>query len=169
MSGERIGVILIRLGAVFLVARSLQSLTFIPLSLFSNGQFQWQGLIAMVPMVGVPVLVAILLWQLPSTILGKLPPAEQTDDRIDYDALMFVGVSLIGLYVLVFGLLELSLAVYSHAMLTEYGSRPGIHEQIYHRYFSGIVQTGFGIALVLGRRGITRLMSRARRAGTGVD
>ena len=151
------------------MARSLQSLTFIPLSLFSNGEFQWQGLAALLPIVGVPLLIATLLWQLPSTILGRLPPAEESDDRIDYDALMYIGVSLIGLYVTVFGVLELAVAVSSHTILTDYSSRPGAREQIYHRYFMGIAQTVFGIALILGRQGVAGLLSKARRAGTGAE
>ena len=54
----------------------------------------------MLPMVGVPVLIA----KLPATFSASCRP--QKNRSIDYDALMFVGVSLS--LMLVFGLLELS-------------------------------------------------------------
>ena len=166
MSGRQIGVILIRLAAIFMVVRSVQALSWLPFSLSGLGEFQWEALIALIPMLAIPLGIAFVLWRSPSTVLGKLPPAEESRDTIDYDALMFVGVSLIGLYVLVTGVLELATAVSNHAMSTDYASRDGVREQIQHRYFIGIVQTVLGTALVLGRSGIARLMSRARRAGT---
>ena len=118
-------------------------------------------------MLAIPLAIAFVLWRLPSTVLGELPPAEKTPDTFDFDALMFVGVSLIGLYVLVTGILEIATALSNHAAASDYASREGVREQIHHRYFMGIVQTVLGIGLILGRRGIAQLMSRARRAGTG--
>ena len=169
MSSRHIGIILIRLAAVFLVARSIQALSWLPFSLFSAGEFQWGALIGTIPILIVPIAIAIVLWRLPGTILGELPSSEESVEGIDYDALMFVGVSLIGLYVLVFGILELATAISSHTVLADYASRSEVREQVNHRYFMGTVQTVLGITLILGRSGIARLIGKARYAGTGAS
>ena len=111
--------------------------------------------------------IAVALWKFPATVLGETQTAEEPDTAVDSDALLYIGISLLGLYVLVFGMLEFMSAVSFHMMIVEYQSPSGLPAEIKSRYIVSTVQILLGVVLLLGKTGMTRLISKARRAGSG--
>ena len=108
MSGARVDVVLAKLCAVVIVVLSLQSLTnHLSYLLNTEGAFFFAAL-AFLFNFGIPVALAAVLWFFPATTLNL----KSTDPAMsalpnDPDNYILVGVSLVGLYVLVFGVVDL--------------------------------------------------------------
>ena len=127
------------------------------------------NLLAFVPALVIPLLIAALLWQFPATILGSDTHLDKHLEGIDYGALLGVGVSLLGLYVISAGLLDLASALSLQVNSPDHASMAGLQGQIKHTYVMALSQLALGVVFVVGRRGIAGLLGKARRAGTGQD
>ena len=168
MSGNRIDVTLIKLGAILVVILALGRLTDYafylpdgaPASLLAGG---------LILNFLVPVAIAWLLWRFPNLIAGTLAPFESDSGKppLSADDVMLIGVALIGLYTLVFGVLDLMYfegyryAEHEIAKLANFPERPASPQDFAGR-ISKIAQIAFGIALLVGRRRIVELVRRAR-------
>lgn len=114
-----------------------------------------------------PIVVATVLWTRPEKVTGAQQTGSKSESTMDAEQVLMIGLSLMGLYVLVYGIVNLfafeSAHLY-HTHNTETGGLPDFGEaramlQYRVRYGTEII---LGFVLLLGRRGITRLLLRAR-------
>lgn len=171
MAENRIDVALVKLVAVLIVVMSLRS--------FTDYMF-WFAETAPIPLlVGglilhllVPLAIAWTLWRFPNLIVSSLAPGQaDTDGPInppqDY---LLIGVALIGLYALVFGVIDLAyfegyrFAERELAELTDFPDRP-VSPQVVAGRVANVVQIVFGAVLIAGRHVIARLIRGLRGAG----
>ncbi len=121
-----------------------------------------------------PSAIALILWSFPSTVTGTLYSSDDdASDRVsNADNTLLIGVSLIGLYALVFGAVDLvyfeahryaELQLAKDASFPEYPIRP----QTIAGRVANILQLVLGIVLIYGRRGIAMFLQRVRTAGVG--
>ena len=164
--GRRLDVVLVKLGAVVVVVMALQGLANF-VGFFANSPQATVVSVAEVLLAFVlPILLAIILWKFPATIIGTYPDTEQ-DQLPD---LAYMAVVLVGLYVLVFGVIDL--AYFESFRITErnfvdpdrLGTYSPSPETVAGR-FVNLVQIGIGIGILLGKRRISALI-RSARSGT---
>lgn len=172
MEGKRIDIVLVKLGAAFIFIYVLQGVS----SFF--GYFEvvedrmGMALFSLTMTVILPVIIAAMLWFFPATILGKQSIDNTGAPSLD-DAAggILVGVSLVGLYTLAFGVVDLFYfetqrwAEATYAGQISYGEFRATSGTIAGRYSSAF-QIVVGLVLLLGRRGISTMLARARGRGT---
>lgn len=174
MTGNRLPVVLTKLAAVIIVVLSLDGLASFVSYTSSADLSTSSKAFSLALSFGVPVLIAAWLWFFPATTLGA-EHAVQTDIQSDVmpdERFVTVGVTLIGLYTLVFGVIDLSyyesLRIAERDYLEADGL--GIYEpapDLVAARYTNLLQTGLGIVLLLGRRGLGKALAHARGRGTG--
>ena len=157
---------IVKLGAVFILTLSLAG--------FANYLIYLNTLvITFLSVTGflctlvLPILIAAVIWRFPSTVLGKLEPSQPPSQR-DQDFIL-LGVTLIGLYALVFGIVDLmyfeALRVAEREAMDP--NRTGLFSPTPHvvagRY-TNILQSAIGLVLLLGKEAIARFLRTARSA-----
>jgi hypothetical protein len=161
----RTDVVLVKLGAALIVVTAVGNFqTYLSLIL---GKHWWipTALIALLFAVALPVLMAYAFWKFPNTVVGLLEADVGTENSqsITPNELMLTGVSLIGLYTLVFGLVDL---VHTETMrvtfvrhlrmmsMPETTTSPDADAQRY----AGIARVVFGSMLLTGRHKIAGIL-----------
>ena len=170
----RLDAVLVKLAAVFIVVSALRNL--------SDYAYFFVGAEANAPIFFgvalvfvVPVCVAFVLWRFPNLVIGSFAPRDPVAPTADVsaDKLLLIGISLLGLYTLVFGIIDL---VYFEAY--RFGERAMARAADYDMPISmhtvagrvtNVVQILFGVALLAGRHGIADFVRRARTAGGVAD
>ena len=105
----RLDLVLVKLGAVFIVVYALGNLASYVTLIFSGSQSLLLSLFLFALVFMVPALIAWVLWSFPSMSVGSLyrdsdaAPAGAGDSS----HVLLIGVSLIGVYTLVFGIIDL--------------------------------------------------------------
>lgn len=171
MDATRIGIILVKLGAVFLLVSVLQDINgFLAYFEFLEER---KGLVifSLTMVVVLPLLIVAVLWFFPATLVGKLSADSADTVRLDTAAgATLVGVTLVALYALVFGLVDLfyyESVRYAEASFAEELAylpyRPST-DTIVGRY-TNVFQIFVGLVLLLGRRGISQTLAAARGRG----
>ena len=171
MTGTRIGIILVKLGAAFLLINILRNANMF-LSYFEMIQDRWGLAVFSLGMTLVlPIMIVAALWFFPATLLGKQTTEEPAPPVLDDAAgAMLVGVSLVGLYAVVFGFIDLFYfesvrwAEFNYANQIGYDNYGPSGATIASRYTS-ILQIIVGLGLLLGRRGISAALAAARGRG----
>ena len=105
----RTDVVLVKLGAALIVVTAVGNFqTYLSLIL---GKPWWvpTALIALLFAVVLPVVIAFVFWKFPNTVIGSLAAGTDGDKSqgATPNELLLIGVALIGLYTLVFGLVDL--------------------------------------------------------------
>ena len=105
----RTDAVLVKIGAALIVVTALGNFqTYVSLIL---GQPWWvpTAIIALLFAVVLPVLVAFVFWRFPNTVVGSISASIDSEEGkgISANELLLIGVSLIGLYTLVFGIIDL--------------------------------------------------------------
>ena len=173
MIGSRIDIVLVKLCAVFIVVFSLQGLTSYA-SYFVAGEDTLRiTLIAFFFVFAIPFSIAALLWFFPATIVGiePLDVQERRDEPARATYGILVGVTLVGLYTLVFGIIDLfhyeavRVAEASYLGIEGTGTYEPTPDTAAGRY-TNILQVLLGIILLLGRNGIARALAKVRGCST---
>lgn len=171
MDSTRIGIILIKLGAAFMFINLLGDASSF-LGYFELVEDRLGlAVVSLTMTVILPAIIIAVLWYFPATIIGKQTPDNTGAPRLD-DAAggILVGVSLVGLYALAFGAVDLFYyetqrwAEASYGGQVSYGEFRPTSGTIAGRYTS-VFQIVVGLTLLLGRRGISTILSRARGRG----
>ena len=173
MSQTRSDVVLVKLGAVFIIVYALQNVAYYATYIFGGFDYIRISILVFVLVALVPWLIAIALWKFPQTVVGSL---YSTDSNVqtsssDSDKFLLLGVSLIGVYTLTFGIIDLAyfeaLRYSGQELAAEAGfpDNPVPPETVAGRY-TNILQIIFGVTLVAGRRTIANFLRRVCRAGT---
>jgi len=173
MVGSLIDIVLVKLGAVFIVVLSLQGLTSYA-SYFVAGEDALEiTLIAFLFVFAIPFGISALLWFFPATIVGITPldVQERQDEPARATYGILVGVTLVGLYTLVFGIIDLfyyeavRVAEASYLGIEGAGTYEPTPDTAAGRY-TNILQVLLGISLLLGRNGIARALAKVRGRST---
>lgn len=167
MAGRRIDVVLVKLCAVIIVVITMQSLTGFVAFYVNTPEANFIAITAFLLNFALPMLIAVALWFFPATIIG--PVTNDGSDAASAPDWVLLSVTLIGLYVLVFGVIDL--AYYESFRVAEQKAldpdQLGIYspspETVAGR-ITNIVQIVIGLILLGGKRGIARLIRSAKSA-----
>lgn len=171
MEGKRIDIVLVKLGAAFIFIYVLQGASSF-LGYFEVVENRLgMALFSLTMTIILPAIIIAVLWFFPATIIGKQSIDNTGAPSLD-DAAggILVGVSLVGLYTLAFGLIDLFYfetqrwAEASYGGQISYGEFRPSSGTIAGRYSSAL-QIVVGLALLFGRRGISTVLARARGRG----
>lgn len=176
MDRIRIEVVLVKLGAVLILVYALQGLSTYTTFIYSGSEIIGAAILAFALNFLVPAVIAYVLWSFPNTVVGRLSGQESTEDNRGADplAVLTIGVSLIGLYAFVFGVVDLlyfeALRFNDLKMAEESGfDQARISSQIFAGRITNIAQIMMGVILIFGRRQISTLLRRFRRIGADTD
>ena len=172
MNNQSISIVLVRLGAITVLLSSVYVLAANYTSFFVDGLSMTAKISMFVLTFVLPLIIAMFIWRFPATLLSKVAPESQDVDAsgISAEQLMVVGTALLGLYVLVFGLLDVMYwesvviserSLFEYYDTSEFESPPGIVAARVVSYG----QVVLGLALILGRRGITQVVLKLRGRG----
>lgn len=176
MDANRTGGVLTRLAAVFIAVFALRDLSQFIYFYPGNTEFYPPLVAALGLQFLIPIVIALVLWRFPNLVVGSMvnPMQERSPATSSADTLFLVGVSLLGLYTLVFGVIDL-LYFEAHryaqrelaeaANMPHYGDSP---DNVAGR-ITNIGQIVVGIILIFGRRKISIFLQKARLAGTGAN
>lgn len=163
--GKRVDLVLVKLCAVIVVVITLQNLTTDLAYYVISPHADFVLIMAVVMNFALPMLIAAALWFFPATIIG--PVSNQINSEPAEPDWTVIAVTLIGLYVLIFGLIDL--LYYESFRIAERDivdpDRVGFYspspDSVAGRITS-IVQSAIGLLLLAGKRGIARLITAAR-------
>lgn len=172
MNTKRIDVVLVKLGAVFIVVYALQGLAYYISFMMGAEEYVSIAAVIFCLVFAIPAAISFVLWRFPATVTGAL--YDQFESPSDNGTLgqnaLLIGVSLIGLYTLVFGVIDLvyfeahryaELQLAKDANFPEYPILP----QTLAGRVTNIVQVILGGILIYGRNGISVFLRQVRTAG----
>ena len=165
MAGKRIDIVLVKLCAVIIVILSMQNIVRFLAFYMNTPNAGFLATAAVVLTFVLPMLIAAALWFFPATIIGPVS-ASADDDSTEPDWVV-ISVTLIALYVLIFGIIDLvfyeSFRIAEREYLDPDGR--GIYtpspESVAGR-ITNMLQIAIGLLLLAGKRGIARLIRAAR-------
>ncbi len=164
MSREDFVAIAARLFAVFLLLTVLKQVPVTLQFISQDSSDAWVAPYTFVLIAGL-VLCAIL-WFFPLTVARKLLPVmreARSEQSLDASIAMSVGLTLIGVWVLAYGLVD---AVYWVTMFLRLGLSEVSYSQWPHDHVAGllatVVEVLIAIYLIFGSSGIRRLIQRYR-------
>jgi len=172
MSAMTISFVLVRLAATFLFVRGIQGLTAFSYLLSAEEPIDGYGAFTLVFGVILPIAIAMVLWTWPEKIAGAQTMSARNvgADTVTADQVMMIGLSMLGLYVLVYGVVDLFAVESAHIVGRRHqapGGLPDLQEarQMFASRVRYAAQIVLGLALLLGRNGISVLLTQARYAG----
>ena len=161
----RTDVVLVKLGAVLIVVTAVGNFqTYLSLIM---GEPWWvpTALLALLFAVALPVAIAFAFWKFPNTVVGALEAKSdmETSQVVTPGELLLIGVSLIGLYTLVFGLIDLvhtetlRATFLRHLRMTNQSEMNISFEADAERY-AGLARVLIGFVLIAGRHKIAGML-----------
>ena len=176
MSVQNIGATLVKLAAVFIVILTIEKLPVVIGMLTALDRYSWVvaffiGINAVLPFV-----IAWALWKFPHTVAGSgASPVEPVPD-VDRtaSAVLQTGIMLLGLYALLFGVIDMafieSQRVAQSMMEDQYGGKTGAMDPYFlGQRLSYALQVLLGLALILRRGTIARWLASLKTAGIKQD
>ena len=106
MNGRRIDVVLVKLCAIVIVVMSLQSLTGYIGYYVSSPEIAFNLIGSVLLSSGIPILLAATIWFFPATVIGNV--SSDSDAIPPETDLSVLAVTLVGLYILLFGIIDLA-------------------------------------------------------------
>ncbi|MBT8091171.1 MAG: hypothetical protein KJO01_13285 [Gammaproteobacteria bacterium] len=167
MPTRNIGIVLVRLFCIYLAITAIQSLSYVIPGLFEFGFrssfLELLGTVSIwltITTILLPGICAYWLWRNTDFVL----PKQMADDLPSANAaeIMLIGVSLLGLYLLIWGLINLVRVETSLAGLENVDAYAKMSQRV--PYLAQIV---ISAPLLLGRRRLSELLLKAKYAGTG--
>lgn len=172
MSAMTISFVLVRLAATFLFVRGIQGLAAFGYLLTSELPVSGYGAFTLVFGVLLPTGIAMVLWTWPEKITGAEQKHPGTADAVTAEQVLAIGLSLLGLYVLVYGVADLIAGESAHLFARRHAPQellPDLQEvqQTVASRVRYVSQILLGLALLACRNGVSSLLLRARYAGVG--
>jgi len=171
----RTDIAIVKLGAALIVVTALGNFQHYVAIILGKPWWISTAIIALSFAVIVPLLIALVFWKFPNTVVGSLYKNDKGDEDhiVADDGIYLVGVTLLGLYTLVFGIVELThneALRYAYGRYLENMNMPlSVSPDADASRIAGIVRVMIGIVLIIGRKGIVRLLKRVRTAGRTVN
>lgn len=160
----------VRLFAIGLAVNVLRSLSLVPTYL--NDSTSHSELIVFYVTTAAFALLALMLWVFPLIVarkIGAFPPQDPDALKDDaYHRLLEVGLILVGIYLLYFAIADAAYWIYlirhSADMVEAYGEYPGLTPANTASIVYTAVEFVLAIFLILGHRGVARLVWKVRTA-----
>ena len=168
MPERRIDVVVVKIGAVIIVTLALQHLSSY-LSWMAVTS-EWPAAVFAVITLSffLPVIMASILWFFPTTIVGTLSQTREPTEPPTYspELILMIGISLIGLFMLVSGLLDIIFWESTWQIIQQSEARNDpVSPQTLASRITNIARLLFGFGLLFGRRKIADWIYGIRRAG----
>ncbi len=168
MTEKRLDVVAVKIGAVIIMMLALQRLSN-NLSWMAVTE-EWPAAVSAVIALSfiLPIIMALILWFFPATIVGTLTQTAESSETPVYspELILMIGISLIGLFILVSGLLDI---IYWESLWRIIREREAlgnpVSPQTLASRFTNIARLLFGFGLLLGRRTIADWIYAIRYAG----
>jgi hypothetical protein len=168
----RIDLVLVKLGAIFIIVYALQNLAYYVSFIMGSEEYMLIAGFVFCLVFALPALIAWALWRFPATVVGLLYHGDDEGSKRSNDAgrALLIGISLIGVYTLAFGVIDLvyfeahRFAEYRLAEDANFPDYPILPQTVAGRV-TNIVQIVIGIALIYGRNGIATFLRQVRTAG----
>ncbi len=170
MLARNIGVVLVRLFCIYLAITAVQSMSYVVPGFV---QFGYHGgdvpelltspsFWLTITSILLPAICAFWLWRNSEFVI----PEDMVHDRSTATAseIMLIGVSLLGLYLLVWGLISLVRIESVFAGPAPVDAAARMSQRLSH-----VAEIVVAVVLLLGRRRLSALLLRARYAGTGAN
>ena len=173
MLTSSLGVVLCRVGAVLLFVECAKSFQYVLPALMNYGRLDLPVILIVFSTV-IPAVAGIGLWVFAERICRVNLESADIEIRSSLEALdlVSIGTLLIGMYAVFYGIVG---ALTSESMIwtqaAQARSMPDGFNQAANSFLptrvSNVSQILLGLALILGRQSIARLLMTARHAGTG--
>jgi hypothetical protein len=168
----RIDLVLVKLGAIFIIVYALQNLANYMTFIMGGGEYMLTAVFEFFLIFAIPALISWALWRFPRSIVGSLYSGNDKalESSEDTGHILLVGISLLGVYTLVFGIIDLvffeahRFAEYRLSDYADYLDYPILPQTVAGR-ITNIVQIVVGIVLIYGRNGIATFLRQVRKAG----
>jgi formate-dependent nitrite reductase membrane component NrfD len=170
MLARNIGVVLVRLFCIYLAISAVQSLSYVVPGFV---QYRYQGgdiqdlltsasLWLMITSILLPAICAFWLWRNSDFVI----PQNAFDDGSSATAseIMLIGISLLGIYLLVSGLTSLVRVESAFAGSAHADSTARIPQRLSH-----LAEIVISVLLLFGRGRLSTLLLKAKYAGTGAN
>lgn len=168
----KIDMVLVRLGAVFIVVYALNNLTHYITFLMNSPDYRLIAVFTFFLVFVLPASMAWVLWRFPATVVGSLYRAaeEQPKGEQDMQWVLLIGISLIGVYTLVFGTIDLlyfEANRYAEYKMAQAANFPGYRAtpDVIAGRITNVAQVVLGTMLIYGRGGLARFLYQIRTAG----
>lgn len=172
LSTSRTDIVLVKLGAVFIVVYALQNLAYYITFLMGAEEYIYVAAVVFCLVFVLPVVFSWALWKFPVTITGAFydKSASPDDSNAQNQKALLIGIALIGLYTLVFGIIDLvyfEAHRYAELQLAKDANFPdyAILPQTVAGRLTNVLQVVLGGILIYGRNGISVFLRRIRTAG----
>lgn len=173
MTTNQVGILLCRIAALFLVVQAIENVAFGMSFAITTGQ-EYLNLVAVLMMMAPPLIAAAVIWFMAARLSGFDTTAgeEAAPPARDFALLVNAGILLIGLYALLFGIIDL-VRVEAGFWAQEYyrpEDIPLTSQELISRWparASYALKIVFGFLLVVGRDAVAHFFRHLRRAGIG--
>ena len=166
--------VLVRLAAAFLFVRGVQGLSSYSYLLTADKQFAAFAIVTLLFSVVLPIVIAIILWTHPEKVTGAQITTAKSEDAVNAGVSLMIGITLLGLYVFVYGVVDLFQIEASQMLRSQVAANLGLPNEAVDRQAIAdrimyMVQIALGLALILGRNGLSRLLMKAKYGGLAVS
>ena len=178
MTPIQVAAVLVRLTAVIIVVLALQSLVSYPIAFVTQREILLHLVISMALLFLVPIGIAASLWFFPMTVMRAERFEDQSigGNQISAEMVLSVGITLIAIYSLSFGLIDLAYFEAYHLRssaimgqhdsdLMDISQRIMLSPEVFAGRISCALQIVFGIFLLLGRNSIMRVVKKLKYDG----
>ena len=168
MSEKRIDVVVVKIGAVIIVMLALQHLSSYLNWMATSSEWPAATFAIIAFSFILPVIMAAILWFFPATIVGTLSQVKESAESPVYspELILMIGISLIGLFVLVSGVLDIIFweSTWQIVQQSEARNDPVSPQKLASRV-TNIARLLIGFGLLFGRRAIADWIYAIRFAG----
>jgi hypothetical protein len=173
MNAMTVSFVLVRLAAAFLFVRGVQGLSSYSYLLTGDAPAPNFAIVTLVFGVILPIGIAIVLWLHPEKVTGAQIVSAKADEAVSASAILMIGITLLGLYVFVYGVVDLfyiEAVRIAQSRATDEMNLPNdvMHAQAFAGRITNVVKIVLGVCLILGRNGLTRLFLKAKYGGLAV-
>lgn len=169
MPARSTGVVLVRLFSIYLAITAIQTLSYVLPALFDFGirgdVWDLLGSIStwlLLTYQLLPAICAVWLWRNAERVVPRGSP--DNNASLNAEEIMLIGVSLLGLYLLIFGIISLARVELAFTEPETLDARARFSQRIQY-----IVEIAVSVPLLLGRYRISQLLMKAKYAGTGAS
>jgi hypothetical protein len=169
MPARSTGVVLVRLFAIYLAITAIQTLSYVLPALFDfsaqGGVLELLGSISIWLLLTnqlLPAICAVWLWRNADRVVPDGSPTSNVS--LNAEEIMVIGISLLGLYLLISGIISLARVELALTGQETLDARARFSQRIQY-----MAEVAISIPLLLGRNRLSKLLMKAKYAGTGAS
>ncbi len=173
MNAMTVSFVLVRLAAVFLFVRGVQGLSSFSYLLTGEAEIATFAVVTLVFGVFLPAGIAVHLWLHPEKVTGAQVAGSRGTEPLTAGQILTVGITLLGLYAFIYGLVDLFSAEADYALQRYMAATANLPDEVMRKQVlvSRVtygVQIAVGVCLIMGRDGLSRLFLKAKYGGVAV-